>query len=349
MDPRKNNFDFLRIVFATFVIITHSYPLTGMAECDWLCQLTNDQLSFSYVGVKGFFIISGYLIFQSMERSRGIVDYYWKRLLRLFPALFVVLLLTVLLAPFVYESSLPYLKNISVWTYLPNNLTLFKIQYNIQGVFEHNPFKGAVNGSLWTIPYEFTMYVFLSLFIFLRKNKTLTRVFLAMCFTGWVIAHVFFLEAAARYTFFINGKFLVDLGVFFMAGALLSALRIEKLKYQNLLFLISLALLILSLACNVFTYAKFITLPLAVILFGLQSTPVLRELGSKVGDLSYGVYIYAFPVQQTLVYYFAPNYWQLMLISIPITYILAYVSWHCIEKQALTLKNIHPATRKIKG
>ena len=102
MDYRKNNFDFLRLIFASFVIITHSYPLSGIKECDFICQLTFGQVSFSYVGVKGFFVISGYLIFQSLQRSENIFDYFWKRLLRLFPALIVVLFLTVILTLFVY-------------------------------------------------------------------------------------------------------------------------------------------------------------------------------------------------------------------------------------------------------
>lgn len=108
MDTRKNNFDFLRLIFASFVIITHSYPLSGVKECDWLCQLSNGQISFSYIGLKGFFVISGYLIFQSLQRSDNIIDYFWKRVLRLFPALFIVLLLTIILTPFVYEGDVPF-------------------------------------------------------------------------------------------------------------------------------------------------------------------------------------------------------------------------------------------------
>jgi peptidoglycan/LPS O-acetylase OafA/YrhL len=129
MENRKNNFDFLRLLFASFVIITHSYPLCGIFECDWLCQITNGQVLFSYIGVKGFFVISGYLVFQSLQRSNNILDYYWKRCLRLFPALFVVLFLTVVLSPFVYESDIPFFHNKSLLTYLPNNLSIYNIQY----------------------------------------------------------------------------------------------------------------------------------------------------------------------------------------------------------------------------
>ncbi len=163
---RKNNFDFLRLIFFFFLIITHSYLLSGnIAECDLLCQFSNGQVSFSYIGVKGFFTISGFLIFQSLERSKNIIDYLWKRILRLFPALFFVLLFTVILVPFVYQSNIPFLQNKSLLSYIPNNLMLYRIQFGISGVFESNPFKSTINGSLWTIPYEFTMYILLSCLI----------------------------------------------------------------------------------------------------------------------------------------------------------------------------------------
>ena len=81
-----NNFDFLRLLFAVWVIITHSYPLTGQPEQDLLWKITNGQTAFSYISVRGFFAISGYLIIQSLLRSNNLMDYYWKRILRIFPA-----------------------------------------------------------------------------------------------------------------------------------------------------------------------------------------------------------------------------------------------------------------------
>jgi len=77
---RSKSFDLLRFLFASFVIITHSYALAGTKECDLLCQATGNQMVLSYLGVIGFFIISGYLIFQSLLRSENIISYYWKRL-----------------------------------------------------------------------------------------------------------------------------------------------------------------------------------------------------------------------------------------------------------------------------
>ena len=99
---RSNSFDLLRFVFACFVIITHSYVLAGVKECDFLCQVTGNQMALSYLGVTGFFIISGYLIFQSLLRSENLISYYWKRFLRLYPGLTFVILVTITLASIIY-------------------------------------------------------------------------------------------------------------------------------------------------------------------------------------------------------------------------------------------------------
>ena len=81
---QANNFDLLRILFAWFVIVSHSYVLNGVGESDPLGQLTSNYFILSFIGVKGFFVISGYLILQSLTRSKTVLDYVAKRMLRIF-------------------------------------------------------------------------------------------------------------------------------------------------------------------------------------------------------------------------------------------------------------------------
>ena len=344
MDYRKNNFDFLRLIFASFVIITHSYPLSGNKECDLICQLTFGQVSFSYIGVKGFFVISGYLIFQSLQRSENIFDYFWKRLLRLFPALIVVLFLTVILTPFVYQGDTPFFYNKSLLTYIPNNLSLYRTQYIIDGVFENNPYKSEINGSLWTIPYEFTMYILLSFFIIFRKKKIAIQILLLISFLLLLTANIFYFDKLKHYGFILSGGNLLDFGYFFIAGSLLAAINIEKInRKRELLILISI-LVVASIYFKFYFYSKYLTLPILFIIFGLNPIPFIYNIGEKIGDLSYGIYIYGFPVQQTLMYYFKFNYLELMVYSLIFSYILAYFSWHLIEKNALKLKKLRPIT-----
>ncbi len=340
MDNRKNNFDFLRLIFASFVIITHSYPLSGVPECDFLCQLTNGQVSFSYIGLKGFFVISGYLIFQSLQRSENLIEFFWKRLLRLYPALFVVLLLTLLLAPLVYEGNIPFFQNNTVLSYLPNNLSLYLIQPEITGVFGNNTYKHTINGSLWTIPYEFTMYISLGLLIFFRKNEIINKTILILLFVFLLIGNLFYFEKMMQYKYILSIGQLQELGIFFIAGSIIASLKIEKIKRKKEILLILTLFVLISIHFEFYNYTRYVTLPILFILFGLNPISFICEIGNKIGDLSYGIYIYGFLVQQTLMHFFKLNYIELMIYSLIISFILAYFSWHFIEKKAIQFKNI---------
>lgn len=339
----KNNFDFLRLLFASFVIITHSYLIIGKVECDWICQLSGSQLTFSTLGVKCFFIISGFLIFQSLQRSKGLPDFFWKRVLRLYPALIMVLLLTVLLAPLVYvNAGTAYLSNKDVWTYVPHNLTLFFKQYTINGVFEKNPYKGIINGSLWTLPYEFSFYIATAVFYFIKNKIMLTKVVLSTLFLVLAIGNLFFIKRTENFWFVLNGRYSLELGLYFTAGALLAAIEIGKSRLMKPALLVSAIVLIASIAVKIYGPVSLFLLPVVVICFGLNATPYIKNLGDKIGDLSYGVYIYGFPVEQTVYYYFKPDHHVLAVTTLIISLILAYLSWHFIESKALKLKNVKP-------
>jgi len=345
----NNNFDFLRLIFALFVIVSHSYPLSGIENCDALCELTNGQMHFSYIGIKGFFIISGYLIFQSLNRSKGIIDYYWKRVLRLFPALLVVLLLTILLAPLVYENSaVSYLSNKTGWSYFYNNLSLYRMQYAIDGVFEKNPYGPAINGSLWSICYEFTMYIILSGLFLFRNNKTIVKVSVVTLFLSFLMLTVFFEDKLHRNLFYMDVSLFVNLGLFFLGGVILSVFEYDKNKNSTLINAISLLIVIISIVTEkYFSVIQFIFIPLLIIGLGIKSTKYINSVSGSVGDLSYGIYIYGFPVQQTLMYFFKLDYINLMLYASIISVVFAYFSWHLVEKKALKFKKIKPQLLKL--
>ncbi|WP_223600751.1 acyltransferase [Chryseobacterium sp. GVT01B] len=340
MISRSNNFDFLRLVFASLVIITHSYALSGATQGDPLSQLTNSQMEFSYLGVHGFFIISGYLIFKSLLRCKGLADYYWKRLLRLFPALLVVLFLTVLLAPAVYESSVPYLQNKSVYTYIPQNLTLFFRQKGIGGVFENNPYKHSINGSLWTICYEFSMYVMVSLLFFIRKKAFVKTVVILLFISSYILT---IFQPYFLYGVFVKlglgSNHFYNLMCFFAGGMVLTYLNASK-RTENILIIASFIVLIVSVYLNISQYTCYITLPLLVILIGERSTRYINKVGEVIGDTSYGIYIYSFPIQQALVYFFKLDTVMLFIFSLPLSILLGYISWHLIEKRALSYKDL---------
>jgi len=150
----NNIFDFLRLVFASMVIITHSYYIVGVDEHDWLFQITNRQVKFSTLAVNAFFIISGYLVTKSLFKSSSLKEYFIKRALRIIPAYWFVIILSLFLLSLI--SSIPFSDIISqseTKTYLINNL-FFRIQYTLNGILNGK----TINGSLWTIPYELFFY-----------------------------------------------------------------------------------------------------------------------------------------------------------------------------------------------
>jgi len=140
-------------------------------------------------GVLIFFVISGFLIAMSWEKKKNVVDFALARVLRIYPAVIVVVLLSVIILG-------PLLTTKSICEYFNNNLTklyiqditLFRMYYYLPGVFEFNP-TSSINGSLWTLPYEFTCYIFLG-FLGLIKALIKKKIML-ICFVLLILIHFF--------------------------------------------------------------------------------------------------------------------------------------------------------------
>ena len=341
----QNNFTFLRFLFALFVVVTHSFPLAGIFTGDHLNAITNGQAEFSYLGLSGFFIISGYLCFQSLERCKTLREYYWKRALRIFPGLFVVLLLTVVLGVFVYESSVgDYLTNSSMWMYLPANMSIIRPQLMIEGIFTHNPYNATINGSLWSLEYEVIFYIWLSTLFFFPKKVKIALMSVAVAVL--VFCYIFFLDEAGSHKYmFLNGKLMLEFGPYFFGGALLSLLKIEEIKQRALVSICLTLALICTFYFNVFTPAKFFILPPLVLLIATASANPVARIIERTGDLSYGIYIYAFPIQQTLMHFFNFSSLELMITSVPLSIAAGYASWHWIEKRCLQYKHLFSRER----
>lgn len=330
---RRNNFDFLRLIFAYFVILSHCYPISGEHDCDWLCQLTDKQIWFSFIGLKGFFAISGYLIFKSLHHSKSLKSYTYKRIYRIFPAFFTVLILTALLMSIIYQNDkVPYFSQPSVWSYVPINLSLIFYQLNIVNIFESNPYQYIINGSLWTIPYEVVFYCLLPI-IKLRNIRT-TKTLIILLFLISVLLSILYNSTLKSITF---GSFqlshLFDLLSYFLAGSLIYLLKLDMYfsKKQWILFFIF--LITISIYFQYFESIKYFVFPLTIILIGNSSMPIINQVYNRVGDISFGLYLYAFPIQQTLYFYFKFNTIPLFIYSAIITTIFAILSWNLIEKR----------------
>lgn len=334
----QNNFDFLRLLFATLVIFSHSFPLTTQEEI--VAVSTNGQIGLGHLSVTIFFIMSGYLIFISLKNSSSIVDYFWKRCLRLFPALFVMLLITLVVAVIVHTGGNIFAQR-DFYTYLPSNMLLFNVHYVINGVFVDNPYPKTINGSLWSLYYEFIMYVLVGLFFPFRNNRKVVLLIL----TGIVILSA---SASIFNPHFLEPQFeklnigtieLYRLTASFFSGALLSQLNIKWLN-KSFTWIITFAILVISVLLGVFPVVSIFVLPVFIISFGLSFFKWLSVVPRAIGDISYGVYIYGFLVQQTLMNYFDLNPYVLTVFSVLITYVFAYFSWHVVEKPTLKFKKL---------
>lgn len=336
-----NNLTALRWFAACLVLYGHAHALLGLPEVLFL-----DIVPMGLLGVYIFFAISGYLVAQSWSRDPNVPRFLAKRALRIFPALAVCTLLSVLvLGPLLTTLDADaYWQNEHTLGYL-RNMVLY-ISYHLPGVFANNPWQYAVNGSLWSLPVEFVMYLLLALVGFAGVLMFPTQ--LQERATAWLVGAVtlLFMALAAFWALPAQEAWVIyrtDLrhiplcGVYFMVGASLFGFKLERHFTLTYVLLALAAWFSLCHQTQWFAMASWLVLPFAVLAFGLARNPWLARMHAR--DYSYGIYIYAFPVQQTLVSFWPemalPAY---LLSTLVITVALAALSWHFVEKPALKLK-----------
>ena len=323
-----NNFDAIRIAAASMVLLSHHYALTGQVEPSFF-----GIHSLGGLAVTVFFVISGYLVTASWQRDPHLWRFGLRRFLRIWPALTAVIVLTAYgLGAWVTELPLSdYLTHRATANYLRG--LWMQIHFVLPGVFEHNPYPHGVNGSLWTIPIEVRCYIVLGLAGLLGLLKYRT-VFL-LCIGFFMLW--FFARSNADVTGAVHyGR---ELSAFFLAGAALYVLESHWKRRPALWATVIGTVCAIAWAADWRHTALLMGLPFAVIYAGTRATPYLRRAG-RWGDPSYGIYLFAFPVQQTIIYYGWPQigFAGSLLAAFFITTLLAYASWHLIEKQALKLK-----------
>lgn len=336
---RKNNFDILRFLCAVFVIISHSYALLGLKDSELLLKLTNNII-WSDLGLCGFFSISGYLIYKSLTTSKNILSYLGKRALRIFPGLLVCLILVVCACSFVYSGDGNYWTQKESYTFVLSNFLLYPIQWDISGVFDSNPIS-IVNGSLWTLPYEFTMYIILILLLLLR-NDLVKKVFVVITICALLLKNtIFAYNFNNTDIFYLNVTSFSRFAQYFAVGVFLQMISISSWskKIKNIITVISLLLSVGFIVLKI-TPLAMLCLSIMFILFGEMCWEKVYDFIHKIGDLSYGTYIYAFPISQILIVSFNSNISPTMLTILTILLVLpiAYLSWRFIEQPALTLK-----------
>lgn len=338
---RNRNLDLIRLIAAIVVMFSHSYPLAGRAIEEpflWTFGHTGGDIALCT-----FFVISGYLISASYMRSQSALDYAWKRCLRIFPALFFSVVFAIALGAFltplefgsyiVHEQTIAYLRNI-----------FLDIQYNLPLVFAQNLFPNAVNGSLWTLPVEVFMYaMILAMGVAGILSARFSVIAAGLCILGVLavrnadLAHPYIVLGAAELSVALR------LAASFFIGAALYFHK-DRIRYHGGIALLFVAIIFFTKFTPPSLYLYALLLPYIILYLASVNIPWLDNI-TRHGDFSYGIYIYAFPVQQLLVHWSNNSISVTMLFigSLAITLPIAVLSWKFVEEPAL--RRWKPAAR----
>jgi peptidoglycan/LPS O-acetylase OafA/YrhL len=336
--PRRNSLNALRLALATLVIVSHAWPLTGLEP-----EPAFSGANLGTWAVFGFFAISGFLITRSRLRVRRTREYYRARALRIVPA-FVVALIVV---AFVFAPLSLLVDPGASWnplssvTYVLRNLPLYAPivwQPGIEHTLVNAVYPVDWDGPLWTLFWEALCYLAIGILGSLLPRKALPGVLIGL-FVILTLAST----AIALNVVHVNDLIgrAIPMILAFLAGALLLLFG-ERVRISPVWVIATAVLLAVTIVVGL--GPSFGTLPLAFLLILLGCVLPLQGVGSKY-DISYGVYIYAWPVQQFVTLVAGPllPIPLDLLIVIAITVPLAFASCVLIERPALRLKRSVPA------
>lgn len=333
---RANNFDLLRFALAGIVVLFHVHVLSRSESLAFLSRFLSPDIA-----VKGFFVVSGYLILRSWDGSKGLTDYASKRIRRVYPGYAAVVLGCALLGTLV--SALPAGQYFS-WQWLryitANLLFLNFLAPTLPGVFVQNP-EATVNGALWTLKIEVMFYAIVPLLAWLirRYGAVTITVTIYVLSVAYSLTMLHLAETSGRSILSILAHQLPGQLSFFMSGALLYYKEPSIRRWLPVAAPASVALLALHHPLIDATLRPFL-LGITVIYFAI-GFPYLGNFG-RFGDFSYGIYIIHFPVLQWLVSqgWFGVAPLGTLLVACAVILALAIVSWHLVERPFL-LRSSH--------
>jgi peptidoglycan/LPS O-acetylase OafA/YrhL len=339
IEQRQNNFNILRLALASLVILSHAPELhEGGRESELLTRVFH-TLSFGELAVDGFFLLSGYLITQSWDRQPRWWPFLKKRLLRIYPAFIVAsVLCACVLGPWVAANA-TYASEFSIWRFLRAMLTLGAP--DIPPVFPGRPHP-AINGAMWTIEWEFRCYLAVLAvgclrFVSFRHAWTLLTL---VVFSVWTMGR---LTTDTAMQAWITGYLpsLWRLGSFFLVGGCFYSYR-ERVALTGRAATLSLAVLLPCMFSVQLCEPALALLGGYLLFYAAQvPAPALRSFNSGA-DISYGVYLYGWPVQN-LVSSLWPqaNVWLLLPLVYLVCVALAVMSWYVVERPFLQLKRVN--------
>lgn len=326
----KNCFDFLRFFFAANILLAHLCELSQNKNLAFLSYFSN-----AIIGIKGFFVISGFLVAKSYVNTPSLKEYFIKRAKRILPAYVVVILLsTLIFAFFSSYSFLAYFSDSSVYQYLGWNLIFMNFMHPcLPGLFDNN-LHCAVNGALWTLKVEEGFYMVLPLIFYVIRKSRKPLLILASLY---VLSLLYWFVMESHFNQPLLAKQLPGYLSYFVTGIFLFLNFDFIMKNKTRLLFLSVLVLLMCYFSNLeidFLYPAAFGL---IVIIAAYNLSFLNNFG-KYGDFTYGLYIYHFPVIQLFRHYnlFEKHNPFLMAIAvILITLFFALLSWFFIEKRFL--------------
>lgn len=351
----RNSLGLLRMILASLVIVDHAFPLGGYG-IDPFWNVTNGQASLGSIAVLGFFAISGYLIAKS-GMSADVVQFVWRRALRIFPAFWLVLLVAAfLVGPVIWMlEGRPFFDYFTLAhngpvAYIVKNAGLQIGTYGIYDLFAtttpygHEVGASVFNGSLWTLIYEWQCYMIVAVLVLFGVMIRARIIVPLMAGLLGIVAIAAQLGSDEVQDFIplLADPQLLGLTFTFLVGSTI-AIYSKKVPFDDRLGILAGIVLVLSFRLGGFGTVGVVAGSYFVLYLAARLPKQVQWIGAK-NDYSYGIYVYGFLVQQVLAYFgvYRLGYVPFVLIALIITAGCAWVSWHLVEKRALALKDWGP-------
>ena len=327
-----NCFDFIRYFFAFSLILVHFCTVTGTPQFWFVSGGTR---------VKAFFIITGFLVVYSFIRRKNLKVYISKRARRILPAYITVILLCTLLGCLLSDlTPIQYFTSGQTYRYLLSNITFQNyLEPCLPGLFTHNLLH-PVNGSLWSMKVEVLFYICVPFIVWMMR-RTNKLVILVTIFLFSVVYNLFFAylfqKTGVRFYWLMQHQ-LGGQMIYFFGGIAILLYFDRFCRYIKWIFPIGVALFLLSKQNIVLHYIEPISF--AVIIIGIAYFCKPLNFLKKYDNISYGLYLYHFPVVQVLVHFHVNQYSipLCFVLTLFITIVLATLSWKIIEKPILNRK-----------
>ncbi|MFP5039936.1 acyltransferase family protein [Parasediminibacterium sp. JCM 36343] len=342
MGNRKNGFDLLRVILSIFVIITHGFLLGGYNEnLEPLSYFSKNQTNLGEIAVMGFFALSGFLITASFDKSKNSLVFFSHRILRIFPGYWMCLIFTgIVIGPLIFIltgrsiSNYSFLGNESAIGYFTHNFSLQIGQWTIKDVLLFTPNNGSLDGSFWSLLSEmhcYIMVVLLGYFLLFKKNRVLYFLVFIIILVFFSINYNSSVKFGPTFLTLINSR--LKLFPSFFAGSIIYTFPdLFKLDWKGSLFITFFSLLLIKFGG--FHLASPFLIALVIINLFQQFEFHLKY------DISYGMYIYSFPIQHLLYAAFSNKLHYLVFIglSILVSALLGFLSYLFIERPAMLLR-----------